>query len=152
MNLFRKPWMSLIALFVALAGVSCPLQANAPDRAEVEVILVRASNANAEVDGSLRAYASTLKRLFRFEGYRRAAGTRLRVSAGATSEAALASGQAVRLRAGRLEAAGLTAEVTWERGGTTLLQTRIQLRPGRPAVLGGPRDGDGTWLLILNLR
>jgi hypothetical protein len=146
----RHTLMIAIAL-IGLAGLwATPMQA-AGDSARVSVILVEAGNGEGGVDGALRPYASTLQRLFRFQSYKQLSKGSIRLNVPGEGSTGLAGGQSLTLKAdegGR----GLMAELTWQRGGKRLLHTRIQLRPGSPAVLGGPSTGKGgNYLLILTL-
>lgn len=144
----------ILWIAIALIGVTAlwatPLQA-AGDSARVSVILVEAGNGEGGIDGALRPYAGTLQRLFRFNSYQQLSKGTLRLDVPGTGSVGLAGGQRLTLKAGEA-GRGLMAELTWERGGKRLLHTRIQLRPGSPAVLGGPSTGKGgNYLLILTL-
>ncbi len=149
----KNPALKLLlaGVFLLMAGVinsSLYAQGNA----RVSVILVEASNDGGGVDSSLRPYASTLQRMFRFNTYKQASRGSVRVTVPGEGGTALPGGQQLTLKA--LEGSGgrLVAEVNWTRGGKSLLRTRIQLRGNNPAVLGGPRSGSGaTQLLILRL-
>jgi hypothetical protein len=138
-----------VLLAVAVAGPS--LHA-APDSATVEVILVQASNGEGGVDSALRQYAGNLQRLFRFKSYSQSSRQALRLSVPGEGSVSLAGGQTLSIRSDDASGKGLKAEIDWKRGSQSLLHTRINLRPGNPAVLGGPKSKDGTWLLILQLK
>ncbi|MFO7726334.1 MAG: hypothetical protein R6V45_12375 [Oceanipulchritudo sp.] len=118
----------------------------------LEVILVKAGNGKPGIDAALRPYAATLKRVFRFESYRMAGKKRLQVTSGGESVASLPGGQSLHVRSLESGSRGMKAEINWKRGGKNLLHTRINLRPESPAVLGGPKGPEGTWLLILRLN
>lgn len=118
----------------------------------LEVILVKAGNGKPGIDAALRPYASTLQRVFRFESYRMAGRKQLQVGSGRESAATFPGGQSLHVRSLDFGNKGMKAEINWKRGGKNLLHTRINLRPGTPAVLGGPKGPEGTWLLILRLE
>lgn len=144
--------LGLIAL--AVAGPFSPMLHAAGQSARVEVILVEAGNGDAGVDASLRQYASTLQRLFRFGSYKQVSKGSLKVDIPGEGSVNLGAGQSLVLGAKDRSGDALMAEVTWLRGSKRLLHTRIQLRPGSPAVLGGPRSGKdgGSYLLILTMK
>lgn len=118
----------------------------------LEVILVKAGNEKPGIDAALRPFASTLQRVFRFESYRMAGRQQLRVVPGGRSVATFPGGQSLHVRSLESGPKGMKAEINWKRGRKDLLHTRISLRPGTPAVLGGPKSPEGTWLLILRLK
>jgi hypothetical protein len=144
-------YLSILAVIFLLAGLFVPAGADAADNARVEVILVRAGNGEPGVDPGLRAYASTLQRLFRFERYEMVSRKSMHLALPGEGAVALSGGQKLRVSAAAA-GSGVKADVDWTRGSKRLLHTRIQLRPGSPAVLGGPRSESGTWLLILQLK
>jgi hypothetical protein len=43
----------------------------------------------------------------------------------------------------RADGSGIHVGVRWQAGGRSLMNTRLVLRPGVPAVLGGPSTGSG---------
>lgn len=146
----------ILTLLFVIAGTG--LLSNAASAAEaagVQVILVEASNPSdgkGGVDPALREYASTLQRLFRFNSYKQLARRGIRMQVPGEGGTGLPGGQKLVLKATEGGGSGLMAELSWTRGGKRLLHTRIQLRPGQPAVLGGPRSNGGTHLLILTLE
>lgn len=142
----------LLLTLAMLSGLSAPVSAHA-ESVQVEVILVQAANGEGGVDAALRPYAGTLQRLFRFKSYTQAGRQVLRLAVPGEGSVGLANGQRLQMKAlsGSAEQ-GLTAEMEWTRGGSRLVHTRLQLRPGNPAVMGGPSGQEGTWLLILRLR
>lgn len=148
----KMPLQNIISLCL-LAGVCGLLAAPATASAEsarVQVILVEASNAEGGVDSALRPYAGTLQRLFKFKSYDQVSRNNLRLDVPGEGSVGLAGGQKLTLKAAEGGKSTLMAELTWARGSKKLLHTRIQLRPGNPAVLGGPSTGrGGTYLLIL---
>jgi hypothetical protein len=145
---------SLLFLFsvILLLLVAAPDMRAQPDRAVVEVLLVKAGDGNGGVDRALRPYTGTLQRLFRFDSYRLIGRGTLTVAPGGEAQASFPGGQSLLLKAGRSGKRGLPAEIHWKRGGANLVHTRINLGSGSPAVLGGPQGEDGAWLMILRLR
>ena len=138
--------------FLAVAGLMSAPADLAAESARVQVILVEASNGEGGVDSSLRSYAGTLQRLFKFKSYKQVSRGNLKIDIPGEGSTGLAGGQRLTMKATEGGKRGLMAELTWSRGSKRLLHTRIQLRPGSPAVLGGPSTGrGGSYLLILTL-
>ncbi|MEX0322084.1 MAG: hypothetical protein AB3N63_07990 [Puniceicoccaceae bacterium] len=146
-----------LRIFILLAAVVtfCNFTATtleAAESARVQVILVEASNAEGGVDGSLRRYAGTLQRLFRFNSYKQVTSKSMRLNIPGEGSVSLSGGQSLSLKSSGGSRSGVSAELTWSRGSKRLVHTRLQLRPGSPAVLGGPSSGSGSYLLILVLN
>ena len=151
MNIQLHKFFPLILIAIGVFTSGAVL--SAADSASVEMILVEAGPGDGGVDKSLRQYAGTLERLFRFDSYRQVGRKQVRLNVPGSGSTSLPDGQTLKLEATEGNGRGLMADLNWSRGGKRLLHTRIKLQPGRPAVLGGPRTkSGGTHLLILTLR
>ena len=140
--------LSIIGL--ALLNVLLPANQASAQSAKMEIILVEASNSAKGVDKSLAPYASTLKRLFKFDTYRKASSSRINLDIPGSGSARLGGeGGSLKVSAESLKGNAIRAGLNWTRGNRQLLHTRLQLRKGTPAVLGGPRSGDGSYLLLI---
>ena len=127
-----------------------PSLASAATSANVEVILVEANNGGSGVDASLSAYTSTLKRLFKFDSYRKVSSNRVALDMPGEAVTTLGGqGGQLTMQAGVSEGNLIRTDLNWTRNGKKLLHTRLQLRKGTPALLGGPRSGDGSYLLLI---
>ena len=151
MNHQLRKLLTLIVLLGLSGFLSTSLYA--AESARVEVILVEASNSEGGVDSSLKQYSGTLQRLFRFKSYKQVSKGNLKLSVPGEGSVGLAGGQRLSLKADEGSSRGLMAELSWTRGNKRLLHTKIQLRPGNPAVMGGPSTGKGgNYLLILTMK
>lgn len=146
MKLSLRIWI-IVLTGMCLQG-SGLAQLEAAETVRVEVLLVRAVDGENGIDAALRPYANNLKRLFRFNSYELVSRKSLRLDLPGEAGTVLAAGQSLTLRSGE----DLKADIEWKRGKQLLLHTRMQMRGGKPAVLGGPRGREGTWLLILQLK
>lgn len=117
----------------------------------VNAILITAGNNGGSTDPRLAPYEATLRRVLRFNNYKFQGSDATTVSAG--SRAALIIGQGHEL----VVEGGSNAQsirIRWTEGGRSLMNTGLTLRPGVPAVLGGPatgRDGE-VYAVILIAR
>lgn len=129
---------SRFILLLALAGV---LLANTARAAETSVtaILVTASREPGDSDRRLAPYESTLRRILRFESFQYVGQGQATVPEGGEGSLNLGGGQSLTLE----NNGGNQLAVTWRQGGRTLMRTGLVLRPGVPAVLGGPGTGKG---------
>ena len=148
------PRIAPLLLLVCFTGILVHSVEAAGNTARIEVVLVEAGNSDGGVDPALKAYAGTLQRLFRFGSYRQVSRKGMSLEIPGENTISLGGGQSLKLQATGAESGAMVADLTWLRGSTRLLHTRLQLRKGNPAVLGGPsssREG-GSYLLILTLR
>ncbi len=137
-------------LLVFVTAIGWAPSVHAAER--VQVILVQADNSGQGVEGSLKPYAGNLQQLLNFNTYRQVARKGIQLDVPGEGSASLPGGQTLLVKAGSQDGPAIIAEVTWMRGNKRLVHTRIQLRKGTPAVIGGPRGGDGPLLVILELE
>ena len=119
--------------------------------ADVRAILVLASNQKGASDPRLAAYEPTLRRILRFESYKLAGEGSAGIAAPGKAAVTLGGGHTLELEAEKSDGKGVRLKVNWLTGGRSLMKTGLVLRPGVPAVLGGPESGKGgeVWAVIL---
>lgn len=150
---------SKLLTFLVLAACVALLrpQANAAEgaSANVRAILVLASNQKGGSDGRLAAYEPTLRRILRFESYK-LAGDGSASLGGGKSSVQLGRGHVLELESDKAEGkgkggGGVRVRVNWLLEGHSQINTGLVLKPGVPAVLGGPANGAGgeVWAVIL---
>ncbi|MBI5381528.1 MAG: hypothetical protein HZA31_06470 [Opitutae bacterium] len=138
--------LSLLAVATAFAA------ARHGDRAAIRAILISASPAAGETDRSLAAYEPTLRRLLRFESFRRLGEGSATLTPAKPSQLSLGNGQQLELTSESAEGRSLRVRVNWTANGRSLMNTALVLQPGVPAVLGGPahgRKGDVYAVLVI---
>ena len=142
------PILFLAALF-ALARTAAAAADAGP--ASIRAILVVASNQHAKSDSRLAAYEPNLRRILRFESYRFAGEGAARIAQPGKGAISLGSGHSVEIEMEKSDGKSLRARVNWTNGGRSLINMGHSLRPGVPAVLGGPSTGkEGeVWAVIL---
>jgi hypothetical protein len=140
-----KPIRCLLAalLFATLLG---PLAAQS-DRTSVRAILVVASNAEGESDSRLAPFEPTLRRILRFQSYRYLGEGSATVATSGTIN--LGQGHRLELEHEPGEGRAVRLRVNWLDSRRSLMQTGLSLRPGVPAVLGGPSRGDGEVYAVI---
>lgn len=121
------------------AGTVC---ATAAETSRVQAILIAASNETGRTDSRLSRYEPTLKRILRFESYRFRGQGATTLAPGESGHISLGEGQSLELTAEDNGNRGVSIRVIWEKGGRILMKTGLTLRPGVPAVLGGPSTGN----------
>lgn len=142
----------LITLLLAALFAGLPGLASAAEGARVRALLVLASNARGASDSRLASYEPTLKRLLRFESYK-LSGEGSASLGGGKAAVKIGPGHSLELEPEKSDGRGVRLRFNWHDGsGRSLMNTGLVLRPGVPAVLGGPSSGgkDGeVWAVIL---
>lgn len=132
----------LLPLFLIGTGLlSAPAQA--ADRAGIRAILIVAANDKGPSDPRLAPYEPTLRRILRFESYRFVGQGSANLTVPGSASVSPGGGHQLEFTAEEGGGRGLRVRVNWLQGNRTLMETGLVLRPGTPAVLGGPGTGKG---------
>lgn len=129
----------LILLLTSLCGLLS--HARGADRADIQGILISASNERGATDGRLAAYEPTLRRILRFESFRFLGEDTASLNGPERARLDLGSGHQLEIETEPSDGKGIHVRVRWVSGGRALMNTGLVLRPGVPAVLGGPSTG-----------
>jgi hypothetical protein len=130
----------LTLLLAVLGGLA--LCAHAAERASLEGILISASNEPGQTDRRLAAYEPTLRKILRFESYKHLGDDRASLAVPAAGSLSLGDGHELAVTTESADGKSIHVKVRWTAGGRTLMNTGLTLRPGVPAVLGGPSTGN----------
>lgn len=128
----------LLPVFLLAFG---SLAVRAQERTAVHAILLIASNAKGPTDPRLAPYEPTLRRILRFESYRFVGQDSGAVADGAEARLGIGDGHSLTVTPEPGPGRGVRLRVLWLEGRRTLMETGLTLRPGVPAVLGGPSTG-----------
>lgn len=146
----RITHITVILLLVILPSIA-QAEPSQSAKAELQVILVEATNNGKGIDAGLKSYASNFQRLFRFDSYKEVQRSSAKLSLPGESNVSLSNGTTLAISASN-GGPTLLADLEWKRGRSSLLHTRLKLKRGTPAVLGGPRSKDGNYLLIITWK
>lgn len=141
--------LMLLALFAAFPNATTAAEAGST---RVRALLVIASNQPGGSDSRLSAYEPTLRRILRFESYRLVGEGSASVAPAGKASIRLGQGHSLALENQRADGrGGSRLQLGWQQGGRSLMNTGVALRPGVPAVLGGPSTGkEGeVWAVIV---
>ncbi|MEZ5277013.1 MAG: hypothetical protein R3F07_11585 [Opitutaceae bacterium] len=140
----------LAALFFVFAVAPSP--ATAAESVSIKGILILASNDAGPTDSSLSKVEPTLRRLFKFEGYRQVGRTSTRVDVPGKGQLTF-GGDVLAIETTGDGGGTVRARVTWRRGDQTVINTTVRMKPGVPTLLGGPsaRGGKGNLIVILEV-
>lgn len=139
----------LCTLLALLTAAGAAPAAPAADHATVRAILVAASNTKGETDRRLAAYEPTLRRILRFESYRFLGEGSANLGVPAAGRLNLGRGHTLELATESADGPALRVKVRWTGEGRTLMNTGLALRPGVPAVLGGPANDRGEVYAVI---
>lgn len=137
--------MKIIHRLTLLLAMLCGLTvtARAADRVSIQGILITASNESGQTDRRLAAYEPTLRKILRFESYRFLGDDRATLNVSDSGNLSLGDGHTLQVATESSDGKGIHVKVRWTANGRTLMSTGLVLRPGVPAVLGGPSTGSG---------
>jgi len=133
-----------------LAMVTLPSITTGSESASVTGILILATDDAGDTDARLKSYEPTLRRLFKFQGYKQIG--RSRTSMAVPGDGVLNFGNDELLIETTGNGSGsIRAKVQWRRGNNTMINTTVRMRPGVPTLLGGPKQagGEGNLIVIL---
>lgn len=133
--------MRLTLTFIAVLAALLFSGASAHADTRLRALLVIASNEKGESDPRLAAYERNLRSILRFESYRLAGEGSAAIAPGGSASIGLGEGQSLTVEAEKPESRGARIKVKWEGQGRSHMNTGLALRPGVPAVLGGPSTG-----------
>lgn len=132
----------LIPLLFLAAVCGLGSVAHAAERANIQGILITASNEKGQTDGRLSSYEPTLRRILRFESYRFVGEDSAAIAIPSEGSLSLGDGHQLELTTERSDGNTVHVKVRWLANGRSLMSTGLVLRPGVPAVLGGPSTGN----------
>jgi len=129
----------LVLLLAVTVGIRGLLPA--AEAADIQAILISASNARGETDRRLAPYESTLRRVLRFESFQFLGDASASIAAPGERTLTVGHGHEIEVEATRADERAIQVKVRWSASGRPLMNTGLMLRPGVPAVLGGPSGG-----------
>lgn len=112
------------------------------DQASFRAIMIVASKQKGETDRRLAPYEPTLRRILRFESYRFLSEDTGAIAVPGKGVLSLGSGHQLELETEQTGEGTRRVRIRWTAGNRVLMNTGLSLRPGVPAVLGGPPWGD----------
>ena len=104
---------------------------------------------NEPPDERLEAFLPKLRQLFRYNSYTSLERYRAEVPVGTTQKWPVPGDRRLEVTPQGVRGAAVTFNMRLIRGSMTELSTNIQAQSGNPAVIGGPKHGSGTLIIIL---
>ena len=132
---------------VALGLIALPSSAHA-EQANIEALLILASNNPAPLDARLDKVEYRLRRIFGFETYRYYGSGSTILSLPGQTVLALGNGNNLTIDA-RSKKGRIEARIVWEKQGEKVLNTTVAMSKNSPVILGGSTQPDGTLIIVL---
>jgi len=107
------------------------------------------NKANEPPDERLEAFLPKLRHLFRYNNYTSLERYRAEVPVGTTQRWPVPGDRQLEVTPQSVRGAAVTFNMRLMRGSMTEVSTNIQAQSGHPAVIGGPKHGSGTLIIIL---
>ncbi|HZO37983.1 MAG TPA: sigma-70 family RNA polymerase sigma factor [Methylomirabilota bacterium] len=143
----------ILALLLALAAVA---DAQSVVRFGTRIVLATdgpppetTSKAPDPPDERLETVLPKLRQLFRYNNYTSLERYRAEVPVGTTQRWAVPGDRKLEVTPQNVKGGAVSFNVRLARGSVTELSTNIQAQSGNPAVIGGPKHGSGTLIIIL---
>jgi hypothetical protein len=136
-----KPNRLTFSLYLLVLCATLAPVAHAAEHARIQGILISASNDRGETDRRLSAYEPTLRRILRFDSYRFLGDDSATLGVPENGHLSLGEGNELEIQTESSDGRSVRLKVRWLKGGRTLMSTGLALRPGVPAVIGGPSTG-----------
>jgi hypothetical protein len=100
-------------------------------------------------DERLEAFLPKLRQLFRYNNYTSLERYRAEVPVGTTQRWAVPGDRKLEVTPQSVKGGAVSFNMRLTRGNVTELSTNIHAQSGNPAVIGGPKHGSGTLIIIL---
>lgn len=130
-----------LLFFILAMAAGITVTAHAAEHARIQGILISASNDRGETDRRLAPYEPTLRRILRFESYRFLGDDSASLGVPQRGHLSLGEGQELEIETESSDGRSVRLKVRWLKNGRVLMSTGLALRPGVPAVIGGPSTG-----------
>ena len=137
----------VLAAIVAVSLIALPSSAQA-EEANIEALLILASNNPAPLDARLDKVEYRLRRIFGFETYRYHGSGSTILSLPGQTILALGNGNNLTINA-RSKKGRIEAQIVWEKEGERVLNTTVAMSKNTPVILGGSTQPDGTLIIVL---
>jgi RNA polymerase sigma-70 factor, ECF subfamily len=155
----REALGPLLVLIVALAlalAVAAIAEAQQVVRFGTRIVLATdepstsaPKSATEPPDERLEAFLPKLRQLFRYKEYTSLERYRAEVAVGTTQRWPVPGDRRLEVTPQSVRGAAVSFNVRLTRGSMAEVATNIQAQSGNPAVIGGPRHGAGTLIIIL---
>ena len=140
----------IIAAFVL---VLAPLWVStALGQVQTRLRIIEASNVGSSIDPALRDVHDELGSLFNFTSYKLIRDESLSLTPNRPSEINAHEGVSLEITLTKQQKKKAVYQIRILRKGSEILDTKVRLSPGKTALIGGPKHGQGTIILAISAR
>ncbi len=152
------PLLLLLLTLLAIVAVAAVARGQQVVRFGTRVVLASdtapaaapgARPAPAEPDERLDNFLPKLRQLFRYKSYTSLERYRAEVPVGSTQRWPVPGDRQIEITPEAMTKGVVKFQVRLSRGSLTEVNTHIQAQTGNPAVIGGPKHGDGVLIIIV---
>ncbi len=150
------PLLLLILALLLTLALAAVVQAQTIVRFGTRIVLASdgpppsaSSTAPEPPDERLEAFLPKLRQLFRYNNYTSLERYRAEVPVGKTQRWPVPGDRQLEVTPQNVRGGAVTFNMRLTRGNVTEVSTNIQAQSGNPAVIGGPKHGSGTLIIIL---
>jgi hypothetical protein len=138
-----------IMLAWLLVGIAT---AYAETPADLQALLIRASNGQAPLDYKLDAVVPKLRKVFQFQSYELIGSGSATITPPGETTIDLGKGHSLEIKLKREKGDRIKAEARWMQNGKVLVSTGTTMSGHQPLVLGGPKEGSATLIVTITVK
>jgi len=140
-------------IFVVFVFVLAPLfVSTALGQVQTRVRIIEASNVGSSIDPALRDVHDQLGSLFNFTSYRLLRDESLSLVPNRPSAINAHEGVSLEITLTKQQKKTAVYQIRILRKGSEILDTKVRLSPGKTALIGGPKHGQGSIILAISAR
>ena len=151
-------WPAILFSLIVF-GLVVPVRASADDKkpVDIEIWVIRATTKNTEISKELRGIAATLKKQFKYTGFKLEKKARGRAAIGKTFKASLIGGYSAtitpKVRLDKRIQLQVVVTKPADKGTKTVLKTTLTIKAGPLLPVGGlPLDGGDALIMAIRAR
>ena len=145
-----KRTLSILPVFVLALGAL--FVSTALGQVQTRLRIIEASNVGSSIDPALRDVHGQLGSLFNFTSYRLLKDESLPLTPNRPSEIKAHEGVSLEITLTKQQKKTAVYQIRILRKGSEILDTKVRLSPGKTALIGGPKHGQGSIILALSAR
>lgn len=135
--------------YIMVAVLLCGVATARAGVANMEALLIRASNDPAALNYKLDAVVPKLRKVFKFQSYDLIGEGNGSVNVPGSGTIDLGKGHSLEISLKGDKGDNYKAEIRWLQNGKVLFSTGAKMSRKEPLVLGGPKDGNGTLIITV---
>ena len=140
-------------IIVTFVLVLAPLfVSTALGQVQTRVRIIEASNVGSRIDPALRDVHDELGSLFNFTSYKLLRDESLSLTPNRPSEINAHQGVSLEITLTNQQKKKAVYQIRILRQGSEILDTKVRLSPGKTALIGGPKHGQGSIILAISAR